>query len=52
LEHNGVWVVKKQLKVLRERLEVLRSTSIYAGPSNEEKSLMAKISELLSREEL
>ncbi|KAK1684139.1 hypothetical protein QYE76_044987 [Lolium multiflorum] len=44
--------VKKHLKVLRERLEVLRSTSIYAGPSSEEKSLMAKISELLSREEL
>jgi hypothetical protein len=44
--------VKKQLKKLRERLEVVRSNSLRSGPSSEEKSLLSKISELLSREEV
>jgi hypothetical protein len=44
--------VKKQLITMRKRLEQLPSNSLREGPSNEEKSLMAKISELLSREEV
>jgi hypothetical protein len=44
--------VKKQLKTLRGRLEVVRSQSLRGGPSKEEKTLMAKISELLSKEEI
>jgi hypothetical protein len=44
--------VKKQLKKLRERREVVRSNSLRSGPSREEKSLLSKISELLSREEV
>jgi hypothetical protein len=43
--------VKKQLRSLREKLERTRATSIRAGPSREEKELMNKISEILSREE-
>jgi hypothetical protein len=43
--------VRKQLNSLRDRLESVRFNNLMAGPSAEEKSLMAKISELLSREE-
>ena len=42
--------VKKQLKTMRARLEELRSNSLRSGPSREERKLMARISELLSRE--
>jgi hypothetical protein len=44
--------VNKQLKVMREKLEILRSVSISTGPSRAEKELMNKISELLSREDI
>ena len=43
--------VRKQLKNLRQRLERIRGNSMRSGPCREEKTLMNKISELLSREE-
>ena len=43
--------VKKQLKTLRARWEIIRAALLRSGPSSEEKELMAKISELLSHEE-
>jgi hypothetical protein len=43
--------VRKQLNSSRDRLESVRFNNLMAGPSAEEKSLMAKISELMSREE-
>ena len=43
--------VNKQLKNLHKKLEKVRADSLGTDPSNAEKSLMARISELLSREE-
>jgi hypothetical protein len=44
--------VNKQLRIMREKLDRLRANSIGSGPSREEKDLMYKITELLSREEI
>lgn len=43
--------VRKLLAKLRKELEVERGRSIDGGPTRQERHLMAKISELLSREE-
>jgi hypothetical protein len=43
--------VKKQLKMMRERLECIRADSLRSGPTREECDLMKKISDLLAREE-
>lgn len=43
--------VKKELAQLRRELEDVRRQGLQLGPSREERRLMAKISELLSREE-
>ena len=44
--------VKRQLKIMRQRLEKLRANTLYTGPTGEERKLMRRISELLSREEM
>lgn len=43
--------VKNQLKKLREDLESERSSTLYRGPTNRERSLMRQLSELVAREE-
>lgn len=43
--------VKKQVKELREELEVERSGTLYRGPTDREREVMAKLSEVLAREE-
>lgn len=43
--------VKKQLASLRKELEEERSTTLYRGPSQREKQLMRKLSELVACEE-
>jgi hypothetical protein len=44
--------VKKTLARLRRELEEERGRSIHSGPSRREKQIMARISEMLSREEI
>ena len=44
--------VKRQLKIMRQRLEKLCANTLYTGPTGEERKLMRRISELLSREEM
>lgn len=44
--------VKQELASLRRELEDVRGRSIYAGPSNRERQIMRRISELLAREEI
>ena len=51
-DRNVFGSVKKNLADLRNELELERGRCIGAGPSRYEKSLMARISELLSREEM
>jgi hypothetical protein len=46
---GSVW---KSLASLRQELEVVRGNSIGAGPSKRERQIMARISEMLSREEI
>jgi hypothetical protein len=48
---NEFGSVNKQLRTMRKKLEMIRANSLGCGPSREEKNLMYKISELLSREE-
>ena len=48
---NEFGSVNKQLKVLRAKLERVRSDSIRSGPTREECDLMKKISDMLAREE-
>jgi hypothetical protein len=43
--------VKKQLNILRKKLDRVRLDSILSGPTKEECDLMKKISDLLAREE-
>lgn len=43
--------VKNQLKKLREDLETERSSTLYRGPTDRERSLMRQLSELVAREE-
>ncbi|KAM0896908.1 hypothetical protein ACQ4PT_022902 [Festuca glaucescens] len=43
--------VKKELKAMRQKLEVLRLGSLRSGPTRAEKDLMTRISELLAHEE-
>lgn len=44
--------VKRELRSLRKELEAEWGLSLLAGPSRREKQLMARISELLAREEI
>lgn len=45
--------VKKELASLRRELErVQQQRSLHAGPSREERRILSKISELLTREEI
>lgn len=43
--------VKKQIKEMRAELEVERSNTLYRGPTDKEKSVMAKLADVLAREE-
>lgn len=43
--------VKKQVKDLRAELESERSSTLYRGLMDKERSVMAKLAELLAREE-
>jgi len=43
--------VKNELQKLRQQLEAVRSRTIHNGPAHEERRLMAKLSEMLAREE-
>jgi hypothetical protein len=43
--------VRKQLKVMRDKLEKIRRHSLSLGPTREECDLMKKLSDLLAREE-
>lgn len=51
-ERNIFGSVRKNLVKLRRELENIRSRSIGMGPSRAERRIMAKISELLTREEI
>jgi hypothetical protein len=51
-DKNVFGSVKKNLADLRKELELERGRRLRAGPSHYEKSLMSRISELLSREEM
>jgi hypothetical protein len=51
-DKNVFGSVKKNLADLRKELELERGRRLRAGPSRYEKSLMSRISELLSREEM
>lgn len=44
--------VKKELYHLRTQLEAERRRSVHSGPSSWERRLMARLAELLSREEM
>ena len=44
--------VKKQIKELREELEAERSNTLYWGPTAKKRAVMAKLSEVLAREEI
>ena len=44
--------VKKSLAVLRNELEVVQGQSMGSGPSRQERRIMSRISEMLSREEI
>lgn len=43
--------VKQQLKDLRKELEVERSSTLYRGPTDKERAIMAKLADVLAREE-
>jgi hypothetical protein len=43
--------VKQQVKDLRAELEVERSGTLYRGPTEKERSVMAKLADVLAREE-
>jgi hypothetical protein len=51
-EQDVFGLVRKSLASLRQELEVVRANSIGAGPSRRERQIMARISEMLSREEI
>jgi len=51
-EHNVFGSVRKTLANLRKDLEHERGRSLDSGPSRKERQLMARISEILSREEI
>ena len=44
--------VKKKINELRADLEVERGSTLYRGPTDREKGLMARLSEVLTREEI
>ncbi|XP_062213692.1 uncharacterized protein LOC133914648 [Phragmites australis] len=44
--------VKKQVKELCDELEVERSSTLYRGPTETERSLFAKLADVLAREEI
>jgi hypothetical protein len=44
--------VKQELRNLRQELEDERRHALFTGPSRQERQLMARISELLAREEI
>lgn len=50
-EHSVFGLVRKELGRLRHELEEVRRQSLFTGPSQSERRIMARISELLSREE-
>jgi len=50
-EKSSFGSVKQELARMRSELENVRRQSLHSGPSRREKQLMAKMSELLSREE-
>jgi hypothetical protein len=44
--------VKKQIKEFRGQLEEERGNTLYRGPTDRECSIMAKLSDVLAREEV
>lgn len=50
-ESSSFGSVRKELVRLRAELEKIRRSTLHTGPSRQERQLMSKISELLSREE-
>ena len=49
--YNKFGSVRKSIKVIREKLEELRSVSSYRGPTVEEHNLIRQLNNMLSREE-
>jgi hypothetical protein len=50
-EDSAFGSVRRDLQRLHWELEAVRRRSLFTGPSHEERRLMARISELLAREE-
>jgi hypothetical protein len=44
--------VRKSLAVLRKELEQVRRGTLHMGPSRKERQIMARMAELLTREEI